>query len=101
MPIQTIFVERAAFFRLKLAPSPILDVAGLFAFQVISVAVRQGVFAALAWQPQTPAELAGQLGCQERGMQMLLEALVTFWSAAAQELMPAANDVLQTGGTAV
>jgi len=131
MPIQTSFVERAAFFTLKMAPSPILDVAGLFAFQVVSVAVRQGVFAALAAQPQTPAQLAEQLHCQERGMQMLLEALaaigyvaeangryqntpltekwvlpndafnlealVTFWNAAAQELMPAADAVLQTG----
>ena len=139
MPIQTSFVERAAFFTLKMAPSPILDVAGLFAFQVVSVAVRQGVFAALAAQPLTPAQLADQLHCQERGIQMLLEALaaigyvaeanghfdgaqcrryhntpltekwvlpndafnldalVTFWNAAAQELMPSADAVLQTG----
>lgn len=131
MPIQTSFIERAAFFTLKLAPSPILDVAGLFAFQVIAVAIRQGVFAALAAQPQSPKQLAEQLHCQERGMQTLLEALaaigyvvatngryqntpltekwvlqndafnlealVTFWDAAAQELMPAANKVLQTG----
>jgi cyclopropane fatty-acyl-phospholipid synthase-like methyltransferase len=144
MPIQTSFVERAAFFTLKMAPSPILDVAGLFAFQVVSVAVRQGVFTALAAQPQTPTQLADQLHCQERGMQVLLEALaaigyvaevngrfddgrcvrsqgrryqntpltekwvlpndafnlealVTFWNAAAQELMPAADAVLQTG----
>jgi hypothetical protein len=61
MPIQTSFVERAAFFTLKLAPSPILDVAGLFA--------------ALAARPQTPAQLAEQLRCQERGMQMLLAAI--------------------------
>jgi len=139
MPIQTSFAERAAFFTLKMAPSPILDMAGLFAFQVVSVAVRQGVFTALAAGPQTPAQLAEQLRCQERGMQMLLEALaaigyvaevnghfdgaqrrryqntpltekwvlpndafnlealVTFWNAAAQELMPSADAVLQTG----
>lgn len=131
MPVQTSFVERAAFFTLKMAPSPILDVAGLFAFQVVSVAVRQGVFVALADQPQSAQQLAATLHCQERGMQMLLEALaavgyveernghyqntpltekwvlpndafnlealVTFWNAAAQELMPAADAVLQTG----
>ena len=139
MPIQTSLIERAAFFTLKMAPSPILDVAGLFAFQLVSVAVRQGVFTALAARPQTPAQLAEQLRCQERGMQMLLEALaaigyvaevdghfdgaqgrryqntpltekwvlpndafnlealVTFWNAAAQELMPSADAVLQTG----
>ncbi|MGB4871917.1 MAG: methyltransferase dimerization domain-containing protein, partial [Candidatus Promineifilaceae bacterium] len=131
MPIQTSFVERAAFFSLKMAPSPILDVVGLFAFQAISVAVRQGVFTALAAGPLTPKQLAEKLHCQERGTQMLLEALaaigyvaevngryqntpltdkwvlsndafnlealVTFWNAAAQELMPAANGVLQTG----
>ena len=131
MPIQTSFPERIAFFTFNMAPSPILDVAGLFAFQVVSVAVRQGVFAALAAQPQSSKQLAEQLHCQERGMLMLLEALaaigyvveangryqntsltekwvlsndafnlealVTFWDAAAQELMPAANEVLQTG----
>ena len=139
MPIQTSFVERAAFFTLKMAPSPILDVVGLFAFQAVSVAVRQGVFTALAAQPLTPKQLAEKLHCQERGMQMLLEALaaigyvaqangrfdgaqgrryqntpltekwvlpndafnlealVTFWNAAAQELMPSADAVLQTG----
>ncbi len=139
MPIQTSFPEQIAFFTFKMAPSPILDVAGLFAFQVVSVAVRQGVFAALAARPLTPPQLAEQLHCQERGMQMLLEALaaigyvaevnghfdgaqcrryhntpltkkwvlpndafnldalVIFWNAAAQELMPAAEKVLQTG----
>ncbi|MBK7915275.1 MAG: methyltransferase [Chloroflexi bacterium] len=139
MPIQTSFVERAAFFSLKMAPSPILDVVGLFAFQAISVAVRQGVFTALAAGPLTPKQLAEKLHCQERGTQMLLEALaaigyvaqangrfdgtqgkryqntplteiwvlpndafnlealVTFWNAAAQDLMPSADAVLQTG----
>jgi cyclopropane fatty-acyl-phospholipid synthase-like methyltransferase len=131
MPIQTSFAERAAFFTFKMAPGPILDLAGLFAFQVVSVAVRQGVFEALAVHALTPTQLAEQISCHERGTQMLLEALaaigyvteangryqntsitekwvlhndafnmdalVTFWNAAAQELMPAAEAVLQTG----
>lgn len=82
MPIQTSFAERAAFFTLKMAPSPILDMAGLFAFQAISVAVRQGVFTALAAGPLTPEQLAEKLRCQERGMQMLLEALAAIGDVA-------------------
>ena len=132
MPVQTSFPERIAFFSFNMAPSPILDLAGLFAFQVLSVAVRQGVFTALSAQPLSPAQLAQQLSCDEHGMQMLLEALaaigyvaegkngryqntpltekwvltndafnvtavVEFWNAAAQELLPHAQTVLQTG----
>lgn len=131
VPIQTSFFEHAAFFTLKAAPSPILDVAGLFAFQAVTLAVQQGLFHALAEQPLAPAQVAQQLNCHERGTQMLLaalaalgyvaeangryrntaltekwvlqkdafnlDALASFWNAAFQELMPAAQTVLQTG----
>jgi hypothetical protein len=53
MPIQANFLERTAFFSLNMAPSPILDLAGMFAFQVLSVAIQQGMFQALSKHPLT------------------------------------------------
>lgn len=75
MPIQPNFMERTAFFTLNAAPGPMLDLAGVLAFQVISTAVHLNIFTALQQRPFTPTELAQSLGCQERGLEKLLAAL--------------------------
>lgn len=77
MPIQPNFLERFAFFKLNAAPSPMLDLAGALAFQVLSTAVHLNIFSILQQRPSTLTELTQTLNCQERGLQKLLSALVT------------------------
>ncbi len=75
MPIQPNFVERTAFYTLNAAPGPMLDLAGALAYQTVSTAVHLNIFATLQKQPSTPAELAQTLNSQEKGTQLLLQAL--------------------------
>ncbi|MBE2224226.1 MAG: methyltransferase [Anaerolineae bacterium] len=75
MPVKPNIVERAAFYTFDAAPSTILDLAGLFAYQAVSTANELGLFQPLAKQPYSPQELADQLHLQERGLVTLLEAL--------------------------
>ena len=75
MPVKPSFAERIAFFSLNAAPAPMLDLAGLLAYQTLSTAVHLDIFNCLDEQPATPAELALALGTQERGTGKLLQAL--------------------------
>jgi uncharacterized protein Usg len=67
MPIQPSLLERLLFFQLKLAPAPILDLAGALAYQALSVAAELDLFRALHRRLMTPSELAAQLEIHERG----------------------------------
>ena len=75
MPVKPNIVERTAFYTFDAAPSTILDLAGLFAYQAVSTANELGLFQALAKQYCSPQELAKYLHLQERGLLTLLEAL--------------------------
>ena len=75
MPIKPNLLERTAFYTLNAAPAPMLDLAGMLAYQALSTAVRLNIFNHLANQPAAPAELAMILGADERGLQRLLQAL--------------------------
>lgn len=77
MPIQPNFLERTAFFTLNAAPAPMLDLAGALAFQTLSTAVKINLFDELNARPSTLAELSQSLGCPERGLKKLLQALAT------------------------
>jgi 2-polyprenyl-3-methyl-5-hydroxy-6-metoxy-1,4-benzoquinol methylase len=75
MPIQPNLLERTAFYALNAAPAPMLDLAGMLAYQALSTAVRLDIFNCLANKPASPAELSAILGTDEPGLQRLLQAL--------------------------
>lgn len=75
MPIQPNFLERFAFFTLNAAPTPMLDLAGALGYQALSTAVRLNLFNTLQERPSSLPELTQTLGCQERGLKHLLNAL--------------------------
>ena len=75
MPIQPNLLERTAFYTLNAAPAPMLDLAGMLAYQALSTAVRLDIFNCLDEQPSSTSELALALGTQERGTRKLLQAL--------------------------
>jgi 2-polyprenyl-3-methyl-5-hydroxy-6-metoxy-1,4-benzoquinol methylase len=75
MPIQPNLVERTAFYALNAAPAPMLDLAGMLAYQALSTAVRLDIFNCLAERAASPAELAVVLGADEPGLERLLQAL--------------------------
>ena len=77
MPIQPNFLERTAFFTLNAAPAPMLDLAGALAFQTVRAAVEINLFDDLNARPATLAELSHSLGCPERGLEKLLQALAS------------------------
>lgn len=76
MPIVPNFTERLMLLKLNQAPGPMLDFLGAQAFRVLCVAGRLGVFEALRHGPLTAAEAAWQVGADEWGTRLLLEALV-------------------------
>lgn len=70
------FIERLLH-RLHLLPTPIIDTFGSIVFgRALTIAVRRGVFEALAQTPRTAAELAGTTGLSTKGMELLLESFV-------------------------
>ena len=75
MPINPNFLERTALNTLNAVPALMLDLAGMLAMQAVTTAVELDIFQVLAKQPRTVAELAAQLGVQERGLLALLPAL--------------------------
>ncbi|MEM7113246.1 MAG: methyltransferase [Chloroflexota bacterium] len=75
MPIQPNFLERIAFFTFNAAPTPMLDLAGALAYQVVSTAVQLNIFRELHKRPFTAPELAQTLPADERGLTSLLKAL--------------------------
>ncbi|WP_420643734.1 methyltransferase [Candidatus Leptofilum sp.] len=76
MPIQPNLLERFAFYKLNAAPTPMLDLAGALGYQALSTAVHLNLFETLQKRPSSLTELAQRLGCQERGLDHLLKALV-------------------------
>ena len=76
MPINPNFLERTAFFTLNAAPGPMLDLAGMLAYQAVSTAVQLNIFTALAERPSTTSELTQRLQANERGVRSLLKALL-------------------------
>lgn len=77
MPVKPNFLERIAFYNLKAAPAPMLDLAGALAFQTMSTAVKLDLFDELNARPATLTELSQSLNCHERGLQKLLLALAS------------------------
>ncbi len=74
MPIRPNALERLAFYRLGLAPAPLLDVFGAFSFRVLLTGLRLGLFEALEVR-KAPNELSRQLETDEKSLTELLEAL--------------------------
>ena len=68
------FVERLIF-KFNVAPAFMLDYLGAQAFRVTTVAFKLGVITALSDGPRTAADLARQIGADERGMTLLLDTL--------------------------
>ena len=75
MPLRLTAVERLIFLKGNLGPGPIIDLYGPFAAKGVLVALRLGLFEALAPGPQHPEELARTLAVDERGLRLLLELL--------------------------
>ena len=75
MPIIPSVAERLTLLRLNQGPGPMLDFLGAQALQALCVGVKLGVFESLARAPATAAETARQIGADQRGTTLLLEAL--------------------------
>jgi ubiquinone/menaquinone biosynthesis C-methylase UbiE len=77
MPVRPNFLERIAFYTVKAAPAPMLDLAGALGFQTLRTAVEINLFDELNEGPATLAELGQNLGTPERGLKKLLQALAS------------------------
>ncbi|MBI3737818.1 MAG: methyltransferase domain-containing protein [Chloroflexi bacterium] len=77
MPLLPNFLERFLFITLNAAPAPAFEIFSAISFRVVLAAIRLGVFDALAAQPQTLSEIARATNSSERGIAILLDALVT------------------------
>jgi cyclopropane fatty-acyl-phospholipid synthase-like methyltransferase len=75
MPLRLNAIERLIFLEGNLGPGPIVDLYGPLAAKGIQVALRLGLFEALAAAPLNPGELAQRIGADERGLRLLLELL--------------------------
>lgn len=76
MPIKPNFIERLVTFRLNIAPGPFLDVYAPLAYRAMATGLELGLFETLNKRPLSAAEVARQTETNERGMCLLLEALV-------------------------
>ena len=75
MPIVPNVLERLVFLQLNQAPGPMLDLFAAVAFRSVVAALKLGVFERLHGNRLTGAELAQQLGTDERGTLVLLQFL--------------------------
>ncbi|MHB8835504.1 MAG: class I SAM-dependent methyltransferase [Candidatus Methylomirabilia bacterium] len=75
MPLRLTVFEKLIFQQGNLGPGPIVDLYGSFAARGILVALRLGLFEALARGPLQPEELARRIDVDERGVRLLLELL--------------------------
>ena len=75
MPLRLTAIERLIFYEGNLGPSPIIDLYGPLAAKGIHVALRLGLFEALARESLQLEELAQRLGADARGLGILLELL--------------------------
>jgi SAM-dependent methyltransferase len=78
MPLSLSAEEARRFLETDDAPAPHLDFLHTASFRVAGAAVRLGVFDALADSPASTPALAAGLGVDERGLELLLNALGSF-----------------------
>ena len=62
---------------LNLAPSPLFDLVGGFSFHAVHAAVKLDLFEKLGGDTRSPEDIARMLGCDTRGLEILLEVLVS------------------------
>lgn len=77
MPLVPNFLDRLIFLRLNKAPGIFLDIIQASILRVVAVALKLGVFDALAESPKNAAELARSIQTDARGTKLLLEFLTT------------------------
>ena len=77
MPLVPNFLDRLIFLRLNKAPGIFLDIIQASILRSVSVALKLGVFDALAEGPKDASELAHSINTDERGTRLLLEFLAT------------------------
>lgn len=77
MPLIPNALERVVLIGLNSQPSLLLDYFSTLGFRAALAAIRLGVFDALEQGPRSAAELAIQLGTDERGTSSLAEALIS------------------------
>ncbi|HWH01006.1 MAG TPA: methyltransferase [Pilimelia sp.] len=78
MPLNLDPAEAAPYLEANTAPAPHLDFLTAVAFRTAGAALRLGVFEALADGPLPAGSVADRTGTDVRGVQLLLEALVSF-----------------------
>ncbi|MBP7583729.1 MAG: methyltransferase domain-containing protein [Spirochaetes bacterium] len=76
MPLTMNPLEKLYMLGMNAGPGPMLDVMGGFSFYAVSAAVRMGLFEKLGDDVLTPGELARALGCDGKGVIVLLEVLL-------------------------
>ena len=72
MPVVPNAVERLLYLRLHRAPGPFLDLFGAAGFHAAALALDLGILDAIASERWKPADLAADLGLNERGVEALL-----------------------------
>lgn len=77
MPIIPGFLERLVMLKMNKGPGPFLDILGGFSFYAVYTAVQLDLFERLGESSCSVQELAARVGCDERGLGILLEALET------------------------
>ena len=77
MPVFPNIIERQIL-RLNTVPTPLFDTLGAGALRAVDVAVKLGIFETLGNDQLSPAELAKRANAEERGINILLEALEAF-----------------------
>ena len=77
MPLVPGFLDRLIFLRLNKAPGVFLDILQASILRSVWVALKLGVFDALAESPKNVADLARSIKTDERGTRLLLEFLTT------------------------
>ena len=75
MPLAPNLIERLMMITLNQAPAVMLDMWSGPAFWCVHTALELNIFEALAKTPQTPAQLAGTLSADERGLAHLLNMI--------------------------
>jgi hypothetical protein len=76
VPVSVSMLERVGF-ALNAAPAPVLDYVGALGLQAVLLALRLNLFELLRRESLPVAEIARQVGAQERGISLLLGALAT------------------------
>lgn len=75
MPMIPNFIERFLFLNFNQGPAPMLDIWNAVAFRIVLAGINLGVFETLSNERMTSEMLAKTLSLDQRGTQILLEAL--------------------------